>query len=98
MKLPRRYPKKPKPKNQKTKKQKNCSLPLRRSPLVPPPSVSLPGCGAGAKGTTGVRLRLLLRRNVLAPAPQGAQVHLSDFALVQRVRGTSILIIVRMGN
>ena len=74
----------------KTKKQKICSLPLRRSPLVPLPSVSLPGCGAGAKGTTSVCMRLLLRRNVLAPAPQGAQVHLSDFTLVQRMRGTSI--------
>ena len=76
-----------KPKNQKTKK---LLPPLRRSPLVPPPSVSLPGCGAGAKGTTGVCMRLLLRRNVLAPAPQGAQVHLPGFALVQRMRGTFI--------
>ena len=78
------------PKKAKTKNQKKCSLPLRRSPLVPPPSVSPPGCGAGAKGTTGVCMRLLLRRNVLAPAPQGAQVHLPGFALVQRMRGTFI--------
>jgi hypothetical protein len=85
---PRRSPKKPK---QKTKK--NAPSPPSLTPR-PPPSVSLPGCGAGAKGTTGVRMRLLLRRNVLAPAPQGAQVHLSGFALVQRVRGTFILILV----
>ena len=85
-------------KSQKQKTKKNCPPPLRRSPLVPPRSVSLPGCGAGAKGTTSVCLRLLLRRNVLAPAPQGAQVHLSDFTTVQRMRGTSILILSRTGN
>jgi hypothetical protein len=81
---PRRSPKKPK---QKTKK--NAPSPPSLTPR-PPPSVSLPGCGAGAKGTTGVRMRLLLRRNVLAPAPQGAQVHIPGFTLVQRVRGTFI--------
>ena len=93
MKLPRRSQKKPKQKNQNNLLPPPPSLTPR-----PPPSVSLPGCGAGAKGTTSVCLRLLLRRNVLAPAPQGAQVHLSDFTTVQRMRGTSILILSRTGN
>jgi hypothetical protein len=91
---PPSFPKKTKT---KTKKQKNAPSPSVAHPSSPP-SVSLPGCGAGAKGTTSVCLRLLLRRNVLAPAPQGAQVHLPGFALVQRMRGTFILILVRIGN
>jgi len=77
------------PKKQKQKTKKNAPSPPSLTPR-PPPSVSLPGCGAGAKGTTSVCMRLLLRRNLLAPAPQGAQVHIPGFTLVQRVRGTFI--------
>jgi hypothetical protein len=89
MKLPRRSPKKPKPKKPNKKTKKLLPPPPSLTPR-PPPSVSLPGCGAGAKGTTSFCMRLLLRRNLLAPAPQGAQVHIPGFTLVQRVRGTFI--------
>ncbi len=92
-----RKPRKPKPKNQ-NKKTKNLLPPPPSLTPRPPPSVSPPGCGAGAKGTSGVCMRLLLRRNVLAPAPQGATVHLSGFALVQCVRGRFIVILSRMGS